>query len=65
MSDINSFIKALEDNKTGDANNEFASIMSSKINDVLNTKKIEIADRVFNGMGQEDAEFQSSEIESD
>lgn len=65
MSDVEDFINSLDNNKTSDANNQFASIMTSKINAALNTRKIEIADRVFNGMGQEDADFQDSEIESD
>ena len=66
MSDVEEFIDALNNGKTGDANNIFSSVMSSKINTALNARKIEIADRVYNGvtddLGQEDADFQESEI---
>lgn len=66
MSDIENFINALNTNKTSDANDMFASLMSSKISAALDARKVEIANSVYNGvaddLGQEDAEFQDSEI---
>jgi hypothetical protein len=65
MSDIENFINALDSGNTAGANDIFASAMNSKISAVLDAKKIEIANRVYNGaedLGQEDAEFQDSEI---
>jgi hypothetical protein len=65
MSDIEDFINALDKGETAAASDMFASAMNSRIGTVLNAKKIEIANRVYNGasenLGQEDAEFQDSE----
>lgn len=69
MSDINDFINALDSGDTAEANSMFASAMNSRIGTALNTKKVEMANRVYNGasedLGQEDANIQDSEIESD
>jgi len=69
MSDINDFINALDSGDTAGANSIFASAMNSRIGTALNTKKVEMANRVYNGasedLGQEDANIQDSEIESD
>ena len=69
MSDINDFINALDNGDTAGANSMFASAMNSRIGTALNTKKVEMANRVYNGasedLGQEDANIQDSEIESD
>jgi hypothetical protein len=67
MSDTNDLITALANNKTAEANNVFNDLMSAKISDALDARKIEIADDVFNGVEQEivDADVQGIEIESD
>jgi hypothetical protein len=67
MSDTNDLITALANNKTAEANNVFSDLMSAKISDALDARKIEIADDVFNGVEQEivDADVQGIEIESD
>jgi len=67
MSDINDFINALDSGDTAEANSMFAAAMNSRIGTALNTKKVEMANRVYNGiedLGQEDADIQDSEIES-
>jgi|MEHZ01.4.fsa_nt_MEHZ011088863.1_2 hypothetical protein len=69
MSDIEDFINALDSGDTASANGMFASAMNSRMSTVLDAKKVELADRVYNGavedLGQEDDEIQDSEIGSD
>lgn len=69
MSDTNDLITALANNKTAEANNVFNDLMSAKISDALDARKIEIADDVYNGVNVEqeivDADVQGNEIESD
>jgi hypothetical protein len=67
MTDTNDLITALADNRTAKANNVFNDLMSTKISNALDARKIEISDDVFNGVEQEivDADVQGIEIESD
>jgi hypothetical protein len=67
MTDTNDLITALANNRTAKANNVFNDLMSTKISNALDARKIEISDDVFNGVEQEivDADVQGIEIESD
>ena len=67
MTDTNDLIAALANNRTAKANNVFNDLMSTKISNALDARKIEISDDVFNGVEQEivDADVQEIEIESD
>ena len=67
MTDTNDLITALANNRTAKANNVFNDLMSTKISNALDARKIEISDDVFNGVEQEivDADVQEIEIESD
>lgn len=53
MSNVDSLIDALASGSTSDANKAFDSIMKSKLDTALDTKKIEMANQVYNGVEQD------------
>lgn len=50
MNDIEDLINSLQNDKIADANNLFNQALGAKITDALNTKKVELANQVYNGM---------------
>ena len=50
MNDIENLINSLQNDKIADANNLFNQALGAKITDALNTKKVELANQVYNGM---------------
>ena len=50
MNDIEDLINSLQNDKVADANNLFNQALGAKITDALNTKKVELANQVYNGM---------------
>jgi hypothetical protein len=70
MTTVNDLINALGNNKTGTANTAFADLMTSKINAALDTKRISMANAVYNGAidkqeHEEDADLQTIEDEAE
>lgn len=53
MSNVDSLIDALASGSTSDANKAFDSIMKGKLETALDTKKIEMANQVYNGVEQD------------
>lgn len=50
MNDIEDLVNSLQNDKIADANNLFNQALGAKITDALNTKKVELANQVYNGM---------------
>lgn len=69
MTTVNDLIDALGNGKTAAANTVFADLMSSKINAALDTKRISMANQVYNGamnkQEPENANVQTVETESE
>lgn len=53
MSNVDSLIDALASGSTSDANKAFDGIMKSKLETAIDTKKIEMANQVYNGVEQD------------
>lgn len=53
MSNVDSLIDALASGSASDANKAFDSIMKSKLETAFDTKKIEMANQVYNGVEQD------------
>lgn len=52
MAETIDLINALASSKTADANKIFNDVMASKLNAALNSKKIEVANDVYNGVSK-------------
>jgi len=64
------FIDSIVSGNSSDANNAFKDIINTKISDALASRKIELANAVYNGVIDQqeieaENEFQAAETESD
>ena len=64
------FIDSIVSGNSSDANNAFKDMINTKISDALDSRKIELANAVYNGVIDQqeieaENEFQAAETESD
>lgn len=62
MEQIVNFIKNVKDQDFNAANSIFADLMTDRVNGILDTEKVKIADQVFNGA---EPENDTDDIEDD
>ena len=62
---IQDMINHAMDQEFSQANNIFSDMMTVKLNDVLDQEKIRLADQIFNGGGDEEADTNDDQLELD
>lgn len=61
--DVRGMIQHAMDNEFTQANNIFGEIMTVKLNDLLDQEQVRLADQIYNGVEDDEEEFDPSEDE--